>query len=96
MYSYRFEWDKNKALSNLKKHQISFETATHVFKDPNILLKQDRFEHGEERWQAIGNVAGHRILLVAHTYRFQQGTEVIRIISARKANAKEKKEYDNR
>ena len=82
MYA-RFEWDPSKAASNLRKHGVSFQTAVLVFADPKALVVQDRVENGEERWQAIGVVAGHFTLVVAHTVREQDGTEVIRIISAR-------------
>jgi hypothetical protein len=52
---------------------------------------QDRLENGEERWQAIGVVEGLFMLVVAHTVREQDGLEVIRIISARRANREEKR-----
>ena len=42
----RFEWDPAKAESNLKKHRVSFETATRVFADPFAVVKQDRIENG--------------------------------------------------
>lgn len=89
-----FEWDESKNKSNQKKHQISFETALHIFKDPFLLSKQDRFESGEYRWQALGMVAGQMLILVAHTSNFKEFTEVIRMISARKATAQEKKVYE--
>lgn len=92
--SVEFEWDDAKNASNQKKHKISFETALHVFKDPFLLSKQDRFESGEYRWQAIGVIDGQIVLLVAHTATFEDTTEIIRIISARKATAQEKREYE--
>ncbi|MEY0444879.1 BrnT family toxin, partial [Providencia rettgeri] len=46
-----FEWDSEKASSNLTKHGISFDEAVHVFNDPNHISRQDRFENGEFRWQ---------------------------------------------
>jgi uncharacterized DUF497 family protein len=47
----KFEWDDNKAASNLRKHGISFQTAARVFTDPFLLTEQDRIENGEYRWQ---------------------------------------------
>lgn len=91
----RFEWDENKALSNKKKHGITFDTALAVFDDPFAYVEQDRFENGEYRWQTIGMVNGERIVLVAHVNYFEQHTEVIRIISARGATSKERKKYGN-
>lgn len=91
----RFEWDPAKAESNLRKHQISFETATRIFADPFAFVKQDRIENGEHRWQTLGLVDGYLLLLVAHTLRDDEdGTEVIRIISARRAEPKERNRYE--
>jgi uncharacterized DUF497 family protein len=91
----RFEWDMMKAESNLKKHRVNFETATRVFADPFALIKQDRIENGEHRWQTLGIVEGYLLLLVAHTaLNDEGGTEVIRIISARRAEPKERKRYE--
>ena len=63
----RFEWDKAKAESNLRKHGISFEIATRAFADLFALVKQDRIENGEHRWQTLGLVDGYLLTLVAHT-----------------------------
>uniref|UniRef100_A0AAR5NZ67 BrnA antitoxin of type II toxin-antitoxin system n=3 Tax=cellular organisms TaxID=131567 RepID=A0AAR5NZ67_DENPD len=49
-----FSWDEHKADTNLKKHGVAFEDATLVFYDAHAVFKQDRFENGEYRWQAIG------------------------------------------
>ena len=92
--SVEFEWDPDKNESNQTKHKISFETALHIFKDPFLLSKQDRFENGEYRWQALGVINGETVLLVAHTSYFDDIIEVIRIISARKATSQEKREYE--
>ncbi len=91
----KFEWDQAKAVSNLKKHGLSFDTAVRVFADPFALAQQDRVENGEQRWQTIGLVEGYLLVLVAHTVRDDEdGTEVIRIISARRAELKERKNYE--
>lgn len=91
----RFEWDQAKADSNLRKHRVTFKTASRVFADPFALTAQDRIENGELRWQTLGMVQGHLLLLVAHTvYEGEDGAEVIRIISARRADSKERKRYE--
>jgi len=93
--SIRFEWDAVKAASNLSKHKVSFETATRIFADPFLLTQQDRIENGEQRWQSIGMVDGQVVLLVAHTVgEDDDGIEVLRIISARRADPKERKRYE--
>ena len=88
----RFEWDEDKNRRNLAKHKVSFETARSVFDDPRMLSIQDRVVEGEERWQTVGMVSG-AVLIVAHTYRDEAGDEVIRLISARKAIASERRAY---
>ncbi|NCN71830.1 MAG: BrnT family toxin [Betaproteobacteria bacterium] len=94
--SIRFEWDEAKALRNLRKHGVAFDDAVGVFADPFAVMRQDRIEGGELRWQTIGRVDGHLVLLVAHTvYETQDDMEVIRIISARRADRKERQRYEN-
>jgi uncharacterized DUF497 family protein len=93
--SIKFEWHQDKAASNQRKHHVSFEIAARVFADPLAWTVQDRIENGETRWQTLGMVDGYLLLLVAHTVREDDdGTEVIRIISARRAEAKERKKYE--
>ena len=93
--SYRhFEWDDRKAESNRRKHRVTFDDATHVFDDPHRLMRLDRIENGEERWQTIGESYGSTLLLVAHTvWDDEAGIEIIRIISARLATRNERKQY---
>ena len=92
-----FEWDPDKAASNLRKHRVSFEQACRVFIDPYRVLTPDPFEE-EDRWQAIGRLGGMQLLVVVHTSRYmdESGTlqEVIRIISARHANREESNTYE--
>ena len=91
----KFEWDDEKADKNLRKHGVAFETAARVFSDPLCFSRQDRFENGEERWQTLGVVQEYLLLLVAHTIRDEEnGVDVIRIISARRANAVERRRYE--
>ena len=84
----RFEWNDDKAWLNLAKHKISFETATAVFDDPYAVIEADD-EPGEERWQTIG-LAAQNMLFVIWTERHGN---IIRIISARKANRQEEDRY---
>ena len=90
----RFEWDSSKAAANLRKHGVSFETASRVFADPNALFEQDRIVDGESRWQAIGAVDGVMMIMAAHTVREREGIETIRIISARRADRQERRRYE--
>ena len=89
-----FEWDERKAEANYRKHGIRFEEAALAFNDPFSLSEQDRIENGEQRWQTTGMVGGYLLLLVAHTVQFE-GVEVVRIISARPADRKERKRYEH-
>ena len=94
----RFEWDRTKAAINLRKHAISFDIAVRVFADPLALTVLDENVGGEQRWQTLGLVEGHLLLVVAHTTRADeeggQPIEVIRIISARAADRKERRRYE--
>lgn len=89
-----FEWDEKKNELNFKKHRIRFEEAKEVFDDPFAIVRQDRIENGEERWQTIGMTRNSVIVLVAHTVRFED-IEVVRIISARKLSKQERKIYEH-
>jgi uncharacterized DUF497 family protein len=91
----RFEWDERKAAVNRRKHGVSFDEARTVFFDENALLRADE-EHSEEedRFVLLGLSVQLRTLVVCHCYREQD--ELIRIISARKANAFERRQYEDR
>ncbi len=90
-----FSWDENKNVCNLGKHGVSFEVAKLVFDDPLHVSRQDRIESGEQRWQTLGVVADCLLLLVAHTwFNEDDGSEHIRIISARRATKIERKVYE--
>lgn len=70
--------------------------AVRVFADPMAVTRQDRIKNGEQRWQTIGAVGGFTLLLVAHTlWDDEAGIEVVRIISARRADRKERRIYEN-
>ncbi len=94
----RFEWDPAKAAANLRKHGVSFEIAMRAFADPFAFTEQDRIEGGEVRWQTLGMVEGRVLLLVAHTVGDEdedgEPVEIIRIISARAADRKERRRYE--
>jgi uncharacterized DUF497 family protein len=96
--NFQFEWDQAKNLSNQRKHGVSFEEAAQVFRDPLYLSWKDRVQDGEERWQACGEVEGLALLIVAHTVweEDEDGNEieVVRIISARPAEPKERRRYE--
>ena len=89
-----FEWDAAKAIGNERKHGVGFELAARVFSDPLAVSRQDRIEGGEQRWQTLGMVDGMLLLLVAHTVRDEDDGEGIRIISARQATRKERRDYE--
>jgi len=93
----KFEWDINKEKINIKKHHITFEQASYVFADPFALsLYDDDHSKNEDRWVLLGQSINETVLLVAHTFRDNNGQEYVRIISARKATLKEKKLYKER
>ena len=92
MNNLSFEWDAHKAAANAKKHGVSFEEAKSVFVDERAKLINDP-DHSddEDRFVLLGLSGALRLLLVCHCYRGDGN--VIRIISARKASAKESKSY---
>jgi hypothetical protein len=90
----RFEWDKSKAASNLRKHGVSFEEATSVFRDPLALIFDDAdHSEDEDREIIIGKSLLKRLLLVCFVERAKN---LIRIISARKATRRERKDYEEK
>jgi len=86
-----FEWDENKSASNLKKHGVSFEEARTVFSDDLARLIPDPDSESEERYIIMGMSSQSRILTVCHCER---SSDLIRIISARKADKPEQKQYE--
>ena len=91
----RFEWDDVKAKINLKIHGVSFDEASEVFFDPNAIEGFDS-EHSarEDRFYIIG-FSTRRLLYVVYAERGAR-ENTIRVISARKAEGKKKKEYEER
>ena len=87
----RFEWDDEKAISNLEKHGVSFGEATEVFYDPYALEDYDTgHSAGESRFVIIG-LSSRRLLYVVYVERT---TNTIRIISARRASKSEQSFYE--
>jgi len=88
----RFEWDPRKAASNKAKHGVSFEEASRVFADELALFMADP-EHSDEedRFILLGLSSQVRLLVVVHAHREDDG--VVRIISARRANTRERTQY---
>lgn len=87
-----FEWDLQKAATNLQKHGVSFEDARTVFSDDQARLMDDPdHSEDEERFLLLGLSSSLRLLVVVHCYRAEGN--VIRIISARKAVARESRFY---
>ena len=92
MNTLRFEWDDRKAAANFKKHGVNFEEAKSVFVDERAKLIDDPdHSEDEDRFVLLGLSSALRLLLVCHCYRSEGN--VIRIISARKAIAREFKSY---
>ena len=91
----RFEWDEAKNKSNIDNHGISFEAAREVFADPlHLSIIDERFDYFEERWITVGTTKEKAIVVVAHLYFTDEAEEIIRIISAREATSKERKQYE--
>lgn len=82
------EWDNNKAASNLIKYKIDFEDAKNIFLDPNRLEREDKRDYDETRIQVIG-IVNQVVLFVVYTQRNGR----YRIISARRANRNEQRQY---
>lgn len=88
----RFEWEPKKAAANRRKHGVSFEDAQTVFADENAKLIDDPDHSDEEdRFVLLGLSSSLRLLVVCHCYRAEGN--VIRIISARKAEGHERSSY---
>lgn len=87
----KFEWDKRKAISNIKRHGVAFEEASTVFGDPlSSTIQGPKHSNKEDRYITIGLSAKFRIIVVIHTER----GDTIRIISARLATKREKINYE--
>jgi uncharacterized DUF497 family protein len=89
----KIEWDPRKAAANRKKHKVSFEEAVTVFGDPLGRITDDlRHSEIEERYVLLGHSHRRRLLAMMFTERGQ----VIRLISARNATRRERREYEEK
>lgn len=87
-----FEWDERKSRANRRKHSVSFEEARTAFFDENARVIADPdHSDGEDRFVLLGLGASLRLLVVCHCYR--QGDGIVRIISARRADRTEQRQY---
>ncbi|GFM37726.1 hypothetical protein DSM19430T_24100 [Desulfovibrio psychrotolerans] len=85
----RFDWDDTKRRANVAKHDIDFTLAAEMLQCAPHLVRDSRKEYGEDRCQAVGEQDG-MVLVVVFTMR---DDNVFRIISARRANARERRKY---
>jgi uncharacterized DUF497 family protein len=88
----QFEWDSKKAVRNVTRHRVSFDEASTVFGDPLAITIPDP-DHSidEDRFLTTGLSSEQRLLVVSHVYRGSR----IRIVMARDANSKERKQYES-
>jgi hypothetical protein len=87
-----YQWDPEKAASNLEKHGVDFADAVGVFEDEWALTVKDEVVEGEQRFATLGTDFLERVLVVVYTHR---GGE-IRLISARRATRKERRTYEQK
>jgi uncharacterized DUF497 family protein len=91
----KFEWDRQKSLSNREKHGVTFEEAVEVIDDPlHLSVVDQRFGHIEERWVTVGRTKGGYCTVVADLYFTEEGEEIVRIVSARRATRRERRQYE--
>jgi hypothetical protein len=91
-----FSWHSPKARRNAAKHGVTFDLAAEAFRDPHLIVAEDREVDGEMRYHAIGRAAsGQFLLLVVFVDRSTETAEVIHIVSARKAQKYEQEAYSD-
>jgi len=90
----RFVWDSEKEAANLERHGLDFTTAAQAFADPQAVTDYDAVHSrdGEDRWTTIG-LAGGLLILVRVTWTDRDGDDEIRIISARRADLRDRALY---
>ena len=84
------EWDEEKERLNFSKHRIHFRTAAKIFRDPNLMIREDQEHPHEKRFDVLGKV--EKVLFVVCTLRH---ANTIRLISARLATIWETEQYEN-
>jgi uncharacterized protein len=87
----RYEWDPAKAAANLRAHEVTFAEATTVFSDEFALSREDPDASGEQRFVTVGCSDTGNVLVVVYTYR---EPDSIRVISAWKANRRQRMHYE--
>lgn len=92
LHDINFEWDEEKAASNLLRHRIAFETACEAFFDPFLKIEDASVHGGEQRDANLGMTVNWQLLYVVFVMRED---EVVRIISARKATPDERRRYES-
>lgn len=89
------DWDSNKNAENIEEHGISFEQAQEIFLDPLHLSILDKsFSYFEERWITLGAAQTGDLIVAAHLYLVEEPEERMRIISARRATPRERRQYE--
>jgi len=93
---FHFTWDAAKAKSNRRKHGVSFNFAISVFRDQlAITIADPEHSQTEDRWITLGDVPGTGLLVVVHTYDELESNNIeVRLISARRANNRERRDYE--
>jgi hypothetical protein len=86
----RFEWDETKNRSNIRKHGFDFADAEEMFRGVLAVKPDTREDYGEKRWIGIGAIRGHATAVIFT----EPAPEAIRIISLRRADHEERKEYE--
>jgi hypothetical protein len=87
----KFEWDKRKAVLNIKKHGVSFEDAATAFGDPlSVTIHDPKHSDDEDRFLLLGETQDKKLVVVAHTDR----KDTIRLINARPATRQEREDYE--
>jgi len=87
----KFEWDRRKAVLNIKKHGVSFEEAATAFGDPlSVTIHDPKHSDDEDRFLLLGETQDKKLVVVAHTDR----KDTIRLINARPATRHEREDYE--
>ena len=87
----KFEWDRRKAVLNIKKHRVSFEEAATAFGDPlSVTIHDPKHSDDEDRFLLLGETKDKKLVVVAHTDR----KDTIRLINARPATRQEREDYE--
>jgi uncharacterized DUF497 family protein len=87
-----YQWDPEKAASNLGKHGVDFADAVGVFEDEWALTIKEEYVGGEQRFATVGTDFLERVLVIVYTYRGEE----IRLVSARLATRKERRAYERK